>query len=45
MAQKSSSSITAMQRASMLAYRNFGGGGHALRPAVKGGRIKVTDQM
>ena len=23
----------------------FGGGGHALRPAVEGGRIKVTDQI
>ena len=25
--------------------RMFGGGGHALRPAVEGGRIKVTDQI
>merc|ERR1712242_119891 len=25
--------------------RMFGGGGHALRPANEGGRIKVTDQI
>ena len=43
-ARANASSLSAMQRAVMLAKRRFGGG-HALRPSLPGGRIKVTDQM